>query len=344
ALRIMRAVRFSSQLGFRMEEETKKAMVSKAEHLKNVSAERIRVELGKLLLGVDAGMLREAYRAGMTAVFLPEFDEIMPLEQQNPHHIFTVGEHTIRSIEVMNFFFGRYSGKWDASIISREVRACVDELTEKLTIKHQQILCLTMLFHDMGKAGTKTVDENGVGHFYGHAKVSMEIAGKRLRKLTYDNETLHTVVKLVEIHDREFGTTEKSMRRAVSKIGEEYMPLLLLVKFCDAYAQNPEYLNEKINTLKEVIGLWKKVVHSGAAFSIRDLAVTGQDIIGLGVKPGPKIGEILSSLLELVLENPAVNEKEQLLSCAREQISRNSFVKNIEENQGKKCKKEENMI
>lgn len=320
ALRMMRAFRFSAQLGFTIAEDTKKAVPPRAEHLKHVSAERIRVELSKLLLGKDAGMLREAYQSGITAMFLPEFDRMMPLEQQNPHHIFTVGEHTIRSIEVMNFFFGQYSGKWDASLISEEVQRCVRELTENLSEKKHMMLCLAMLFHDMGKADTKSVDEKGIGHFYKHAEYSMKIAKKRLRKLTYDNETVRTVSRLAEIHDRTFGLTEKSMRKAISRIGNEWMPLLFLVKFCDIYAQNPEYLDEKVKTLQEVVRLWKETVSSGAAFSIKDLAVTGKDIMKLGIRPGPEIGEILDHFLEVVLENPEMNEKETLLKMVQKSL------------------------
>lgn len=331
ALRMMRAVRFSAQLGFKIDPDTKAAIFSRAERLRNISAERIRVELTKLLLGKDAGMLREAYQTGMTAVFLPEFDKLMELDQQNPHHIFTVGEHTIRSIEVMNAFFGRVSGKWDTALITDKVKCYTDALVEGLTKKQQQILCLTMLFHDMGKAETKTVDEKGIGHFYGHADVSEEIVRKRMRALTYDNETLNTVKKLVKIHDREFGRTEKSMRRAVSKIGQEDMPLLFLVKFSDAFAQNPKYLQEKTERLMELIDLWRQVVWSGAAFSLKDLEVTGKDIIDMGVEPGPQIGDILKELLDWVLENPSDNKKEILLKLA-------------EEKAGKKCKEGKNML
>ncbi len=319
ALRMMRAVRFSSQLGFEITENTKQAIRSLAGNLAQVSAERIRVELAKMLLGKDAGMLEEACSLGLTKIFLPELDRIMPIEQQNPHHIFTVGGHTIRSIEVMNFLFGNSLKQWPASLISDQVRECTRELTEGLTKKQHLILCLTMLFHDMGKAETKTVDENGIGHFQGHAAVSAKIAQKRLRTLTFDNETIHTVTKLVEIHDRTFGQTEKSMRKAVSCIGRELMPLLFLVKFCDSYAQNPELLEKKIVSLLDSIRLWKTVSRSEAALSVKELAVTGKDIMALGVKPGPEIGKLLNQLLDLVLEQPEMNEKEKLLLYLRQQ-------------------------
>ena len=320
ALRMMRALRFSSQLGFSIEEETKKAIGQMAINIEKISAERIRTELTKLLLGRDAGMIREAYFSGMTSVFLPEFDAIMKVEQQNPHHIFTVGEHTIRAVEVMNYFFGEFSGKWDDSAISAQIKEYTDRLVHPLTEKQKQILCLTMLFHDMGKAETKTVDENGIGQFYGHAKVSEEITVRRLRKLTYDNETIAKVKKLVEIHDRDLVLTEHAMRKAISEIGKELMPLLFLVKFCDAYAKNPVYLEGKLLHLTKCIDLWEHVVQTGAAVSLKDLEVSGKDIIHLGMQPGPQIGILLSELLEHVLEYPTDNQREILLEIAAEKI------------------------
>ena len=114
---MLRAVRFSGQLGFEIEPDTRQAIIDKAENLKKISAERIRVELTKLLISKDAGQIREAYLTGMTSVFLPELDAMMEVEQQNIHHIYTVGEHCVRSVEIMNSFFSLSSGKWDDSFI-----------------------------------------------------------------------------------------------------------------------------------------------------------------------------------------------------------------------------------
>lgn len=325
ALRMLRAVRFSSQLDFEIEENTRNAILPRVSKLQFISAERIRVELTKLLVGKNAGMLREAYQTGMTAFFLPELDAIMDLEQQNPHHVYTVGEHTIYGIEVMNALFHTESAGKDFSFISEEVRSCAEELIEYVSEKQRAMLCLTMLFHDMGKAETKTVDEKGIGHFYGHQAASEKIAGKRLRALTYDNETVKTVKALVKFHDIPFGDTEKSMRKLISKVGEDLMQLLFLVRFCDIYAQNPEYVNEKISSLLSSIDRFRRVLDSKAAFSIRDLDITGKELIAEGMKPGPEIGTILNELLERVLENPEENERENLLKIVKEK--RNSAHK-----------------
>lgn len=319
ALRMLRAVRFSGQLGFSIEENTRQAILERAENLKNISAERIRVELTKLLVAKDAGQLREAYRTGMTAVFLPELDKMMETEQKNPHHIYTVGEHSVYGIEVMNFLFGNnnYGGKWDTELVPPEILKETAKLTEGLGEKEHLLLCLAMLFHDMGKPESMTVDEEGVGHFYGHPQVSEKLAGQVMRRLTFDNDSIHTVRRLVRWHDYRFGQNEKAMRRAMSKIGKDLMPLLFLVQFSDIFAQNPETFAEKLARVKESIALWRKVEKKCPALQIRDLAVDGNDLIKLGIRPGPKIGSILQELLELVLDAPEKNQADILLEYVR---------------------------
>lgn len=317
ALRMLRAVRFSGQLGFGIEKNTRQAIVERAGYLKNISAERIRVELTKLLVSKDAGQLREAYHTGMTKVFLPEFDRMMETEQKNPHHIYTVGEHTIHSIEIMNLFFGRYSGAWDTSLVPDDVKRQGEEFALQLSDKQHVILSMAMLLHDAGKPETMTVDENGIGHFYRHPEVSERMASRILKRLTFDNETITMVKRLVRWHDYQYGDTVKSMRKMLSKIGKDLMPMLFLVQYSDILAQNPETFEPKLARVAQAIALWKSVLESGAALELKDLEITGNDLIALGVKPGPKIGDILKKVLEYVLEEPERNEKEFLLEYVK---------------------------
>ncbi|MCD7824380.1 MAG: CCA tRNA nucleotidyltransferase [Clostridiaceae bacterium] len=320
ALRMLRAVRFSGQLGFSIEKQTRQAIPVRAGNLKDISAERIRVELTKLLTAKDAGMLREAYATGMTAVFLPELDQMMETDQKNPHHIYTVGEHSIHGVEVMNFFFGRTSGKWDTGIVPIYVLETAKELIEGLTEKQHVILCLTMLLHDAGKPETMTIDEKGIGHFYGHPQQSEKAAVRILRRLTFDNETIRMVKRLVYWHDYAFSDSLKAMRRAVSKMGRDLFPLLFLVQFCDILSQNPELFRAKLERVQKAVDLWREILHAGYALELRDLEVTGKDIMALGIKPGPQIGELLQRLLEEVLEFPEKNRREILLKMASEWI------------------------
>lgn len=318
ALRMLRAVRFSGQLGFRMEENTRQAIVERAGNLKNISAERIRTELSKLLVSKDAGQLREAYRTGMTKVFLPEFDIMMETEQKNPHHIYTVGEHAVRSVEVLNYLFARYSGTWDSGIVPENIRKLAGEFTSQFTQKQHLILSIVMLLHDAGKPETMTIDEKGVGHFYGHQEESERMASGILKRLTFDNETVATAKRLIRWHDYHYGSSVKSMRKTLAKIGGDLMPMLFVVQISDILAQNPDTFEPKLADILEAAALWKEVIASGAALELKDLQVTGNDLINeLGMEPGPEIGKILKSILDYVLEDPARNRKDILLTYAK---------------------------
>lgn len=322
ALRMLRAVRFSGQLCFSVEEKTRQAVRGRVAHLKQISAERIRVELTKLLVAPDAGRIRDAYHMGMTKMFLPELDDMMDWEQRNPHHIYTVGEHSIRSVEIMNFFFGEYGGTWDTAAIPVHVRQNAEELAADLSEKQHMMLCIAMLLHDLGKLDTMTIDEQGIGHFYGHQEASRKRASKILRRLTFDNETIDTVKRLIQFHDYQFGEREKSMRKAVAKIGRDLMPMLFLVRYCDILAQNPKMAEEKITRLNQGILLWRRVTTSGAALTLKELEVSGRDVMALGVAPGPEVGAYLHQALEWVLECPDCNHRETLLDYLRNEIEK----------------------
>ena len=286
ALRIMRAVRFSAQLGYSIEEETRAAIRSLAERLKNISAERIQVELVKLMTSPHPDTLRVAYELGVTEVILPEFDRIMETPQNNPHHKYNVGEHTLQSL---------------------------------LQIEPRKELRLAMLFHDFGKAQTRTTDERRIDHFYGHGDLSEEMARKVLRRLRFDNDTIYYVTKLTKYHDY-VGTDEpniRMVRRAVNKVGEDIFPLLFAVCRADVLAQSDYMQQEKLANLEKWQQLYSQILEEKQCVSLKTLAVTGSDLIAAGWKPGKELGQVLNRLLELVLENPEWNHKEKLLEQAR---------------------------
>lgn len=281
ALRMMRAVRFSGQLGYEIEEKTGQAVSQLAPTLSKISAERICTELTKLMVSPHPDYLREAYDLGMTKVFLPEFDAAMEVEQNNPHHCYNVGEHILHSLT--------------------HVRA-------------DKVLRFAMLFHDLGKVHTKTVDEAGVDHFYGHVEKSAEIADKRMKSLRFDNDTREKVVRLIKYHDLKIELTPKAVRRAVVKIGEDIFPYLLEVKRADFLSQSMYKREEKEAELQQLEELYKKILEEKNCISIKMLAVNGSDLIAAGMRPGKAIGETLHKLLEIVLEEPSLNTKEYLLS------------------------------
>lgn len=284
-LRILRAIRFSAQLGYRIDEETKAAIGTLAPLLVKISAERIQTELVKLMVSPHPDYLRLAYACGVTRVFLPEFDRAMETEQRHPHHCYSVGEHILHSL------------------------CCVEA---------DKILRLTMLFHDLGKPSVLTVDEDGATHFHGHAKVSAEMAESIMRRLRFDNDTIRTVCRLVLYHDYGNGTEPDSrmVRRAVNKIGEDIFPRQLLVRRADICAQSDYLREEKLKSLDRWEQLYEEIRAGAQCVSLKSLAVTGADLIQAGWKPGKELGETLQTLLELVLENPECNHREWLLAQA----------------------------
>ena len=285
ALRILRAVRFSAQLGFGIDEATKEAMQALAKNLEKISAERIQVELVKLLVSDHPDYLRVACETGITAVVLPEFDECMKCEQKNSFHIYTVGEHTLHSL---------------------------------LQVENDKVLRLTMLFHDFGKPMTHSHNEEGVSKFYGHPGVSSEMARDIMRRLKFDNDTTDKVKKLVAEHDRFIKNEPNRVRRALSKITKELFPYFLKVRRADILAQNPAIQEERLAELAELTKLYEEILEKEQAVSVKELAVDGKDLLAAGVQQGKQIGEILNTLLELVLEEPEKNEKELLLGYVKE--------------------------
>ena len=289
ALRMMRAIRFSAQLGYTIEEQTKEAIRELAPNLKNISAERIQVELVKLLVSPHPDYLRIAYDTGVTKVIFPEFDKAMETPQNHPHHQYNVGEHTLRSL------------------------SCVEP------DKH---LRLAMLFHDIGKPGTLTVDAEGITHFHNHAAVGEELTKSVLRRLKFDNDTVDTVRKLVRYHDYGNGVNPdmQIVRRAMNKIGEDIFPMLFPVKYADLMAQSAYKRQEKTDMLEKWKALYEQIVAQNQCVSLKTMAVTGSDLIAAGMKPGRELGIMLNTLLDLVLENPQNNTKEFLLSEVKKRL------------------------
>ena len=290
ALRIMRAVRFSAQLGYQIEEKTKAAIEELAPTLKKISAERIQVELVKLVTSKHPEELLTAYETGITSVILPEFDLCMETEQHNPHHLYNVGMHTIHAMEV---------------------------------IPADKVLRLAMLFHDMGKPVCRETDERGIDHFHGHPQVSEEITGKVLRRLKFDNDTVYMVKKLVRCHDQYIPADERGVRRAMWRVGEDAFPLLLQVKKADMEAQSTFLIEEKEKNLQAVGRIYQEILEKKQCVSLKTLAVNGKDLMDeAGYVPGKELGTILQELLQLVIEEPELNDKGTLLKEARQRRNR----------------------
>ncbi len=284
ALRILRALRFSSQLGFSIEEKTSASIHKNAELLKNISAERIMSEFTKILMGKNVEDVLMNYK-DVIAVFIPEIKPMFGFEQHNPHHVYDVWQHTVKSV------------------------ACV---------KNERILRLTAFFHDIGKPKTFTVDSGGKGHFHGHPEVSDRMADDILKRLKTDNNTIATVRLLIKLHDLRPKADEKNVRRLMYETGKENYPLLMDIKRADALAQNPEMHGYKLEYIAQLENIYKQELEKKSAFNLKTLAVNGRDIINTGVRDGRTIGMILEYLLDRVIDGDIENDKQLLLDKAAE--------------------------
>ena len=279
ALRILRAVRFAAQLGFEIEKETADAARALAGNLKDISAERIQTELVKLLVSPHPEMLRTAYELGITRVVLPEFDVMMETPQHHPHHMYSVGEHTLKALEFTD---------------------------------PEKVLRLSVLFHDFGKPQTRTT-EDGVDHFHGHAHGSAQETVRIMRRLKFDNATMDQVKRIVLYHDARPQPDERQIRRLLHRAGEDIFPELFQVMGADILAQSEYRKIEKLVNLERVHQVYDEILKRKDCISLKNLQVTGKDLIAAGMEPGKKIGEILNQMLEDVLETPEHNEREYLL-------------------------------
>lgn len=280
ALRMLRAVRFSAQLGYRIDGNTEDAIRKLAGNLKWVSAERIQAELVKLVVSEHPDYLRTAYETGITRQILPEFDLCMQTPQNNPHHCYGVGEHILHSMT---------------------------------KVQPDKVLRLGMLFHDIGKPQTLTVDAEGITHNKGHAEVGERITGQILRRLKFDNDTIHKVTKIVRYHDQKVGASPGGVRRAVNRMGEDIFRMLFAVKKADILAQSDYLREDKLERLAYIEGLYEEICRKHECVSLKGLAITGADLIALGMPSGREIGRLLGELLEVVLEEPERNTREELL-------------------------------
>lgn len=298
ALRILRAFRFSAQLDFSIEEETLAAAKELAETLRKISAERIYAEFTKLLVSGHPERLLAAYECDITEVILPEFNRMCETPQHHPAHYASVGFHVLDTLRFVN-----------------RMSEYADE--EGFSPEEFKYLCLAALFHDLGKPACRTTDEKGIDHFYGHAEQGVEPVKRILRRLKADNATIDTVSRLVRWHDYRFVPEERSVRRAMHKIGADLFPLLFELRRGDISAHEEPYRTEGTENLRKVWQVYLGIREREECTSLKDLAVNGSDLIAAGFAPGKELGEVLSRLLQLVIEEPEKNKKDILLEQAK---------------------------
>ena len=277
-LRILRAMRFSSVLNFEIAPETAAAVHEQRTLLHHISAERIDAELTKLLCGAGAERVLTDF-ADVLFTVLPELAPMHGFDQKNPHHDYDVYTHTLKAVAAA---------------------------------PPEPVLRWAALLHDAGKPHCFTEDERG-GHFYGHAAVSKEIARRALHAMKCDRKRLDRVLLLVERHDTVWNGTDRQLKRTVRQIGFDAAYQLVLLHRADVTAQAACHRAERIAAADSMLGRLEALKAADACMSLKKLAVTGGDLLALGVPQGREIGQKLNLLLELVMEGALPNEREALL-------------------------------
>ena len=283
-LRILRALRFAARYNFGIETETAFSIHRNRHLLENVSVERIFAELKGILVGEGVLGMMQAF-PDVFAVIIPELAPAIGFDQRNPHHCYDVWTHIAHAVQ---------AGPAD------------------------EVLRLALLLHDIAKPATYTLGEDGKGHFYDHGQVGADMARDILLHLKSDTATLQNVVTLVREHDRVLPTTAPGMRRLIGKLGIGTLQQLLSIKQADMSAQSTHEREQKQATLREARLLLEDVLDEAPAFTVSDLAITGRDLIALGVKPGPAMGNILKTLLSEVQDELLDNTPGALSARARE--------------------------
>ena len=283
ALRILRAIRFAAQLEFTIMPGTDWEIHKQYKNLENISIERINSEFCKIASSDDFCVELLLYK-DVFSLFIPELKDMFDFPQNNPWHIWDVFGHTIHAVEYCDS----------------------DDLVVRLAV----------FFHDFGKPHSYQDGEDGIRHFKGHGKVSADMTDSIMKRLRFDNETRNNVVELVYYHDATFEVGKKYVKRWLNKIGEKQFRRLLQVKKADNKAQNLELSSDRIKELSEIEALIDEVLQEDECFSLKDLAVNGNDLIGVGYKSGKELGNTLNKLLQLVIDGDCPNEKEKLLQEA----------------------------
>ncbi len=280
ALRIMRAVRFSSVLGFEIEEETKKSIRKNAHLLKSVSPERLYSELSKLLMGENAEKVLTEYSC-VLAAFIPYIKPCVGFDQKNVYHIYDVYTHMVKATVNAPF---------------------------NLKIR------LAAYLHDIGKPAAFTFDGES-GHFKGHDERSEEMAREILELLKVDNDTKNTVCALVREHQREILPEKKYVKRFLGRFSSEFFDMLMELKRADTLAHSSLAMKnlEVIEKLKE---LKEEIERENECVRVKDLDITGFDLMDIGIE-GKEIGRVMKLLLEMVIDGEAENEKPILLEKAK---------------------------
>lgn len=285
ALRMLRAVRFSATLSFKIEDDTWRAIKKCAVLIKKVSSERILEEINKILLSENPDYIRKLHECGLLRYIMPELERCFGEPQRNKYHIYDVGEHIMHTVK---------------------------------STPPDMVLRWAALMHDIGKPCCSSTDQNGIIHFYGHHRESCRIAVDLLHRLRMDNDTIRDISVLVENHDVRVEPSQPAVKRMMSRTGEILFEKLMILQTADNMAKNPEHFPEKKKRIDSAYHIYKEILAERQPYLVSHLAVNGKDLIRMGYRPGREIGDTLKVLIDEVIIDSELNNREYLLKAAKE--------------------------
>jgi len=292
-LRILRCIRFSSQLGFDIEKETKSAILKfDNQKILELSKERIRDEINKILLSIKPSIgINLLKEFGLLEIIIPELYNCVSFNQNNPHHDKDVYNHIL---------------------------SVVDNCEPKLELR------LAALFHDLGKPICYSEDENEIGHFYGHHKESSRLSRDIMTRYKYSNDEIENVGELVYWHmSRNIPLKSRTVKKFINSVTVDRLQNLFKLQIADEIGGKSPYDFEDIYKIKFEC---ERILDEKQPLSIKDLDINGYDLIAIGYD-GKEIGEVLKYLLENVLDEVGINKKEKLLQLAKE-----GMIKDVKKN------------
>ena len=287
ALRIFRALRFSAKLGFSIEESTAQACKKLAHLLDNVHPQRLRDEMTAFIIGDNVPELLTEYR-DVFARIIPELKPSFDFRQITAHHRYDVFTHTVKAV----------------GFAPKDAR-----------------IRLALLLPDIAKPLCHTTDKAGISHFNGHPQKSADIAMEILRRFSFSSDFVNDVVRLIKYHDVRFEKLRLHIKRLLMELTEEDFRNLLTIQRCDIMAQSEYIREEKLERIDFIEKEFEAVLEENSCLNLKGLAVNGNDIMTLGIS-GKKVGAVLEYLLTQVVEDKVSNQKNELIRCAEEYISR----------------------
>lgn len=285
ALRMLRCLRFSFTYNFSIEKKTYQAIQSNAYLLQNISKERIRDELIKMLKSKHQDILLDLKKSNVLTYMIREMEYLYDVKQETPYHIYDVFMHTNVAL----------NATIDAPLTSR----------------------LAILFHDIEKVHYKTIDDKGIAHFKKHAHASALCAKKIMKELHFEKHIIQRVYSLIDYHDYRLEINEKQIRKFLYKLQGNYdlaYEILQIQKY-DNMGKNPTIIQEKNARIDTVIAMIQSIEKNKECFCIKDLKVNGEDMARLGYS-GKEIGDILTYLLKDVIQNQPHNTRSFLMKLA----------------------------